>query len=109
FCLSVRVHHVHVDIGNRLLFREYRVLGIVGRAPQSLLLRGYSQKNDRSLWLHRLGLKCFGDLQQTSYPAGIIHGSVIDTVASCVGLAYTQVVPVTGIDDGLVRTAAAGD
>ncbi|MNE07329.1 hypothetical protein D3C80_999430 [compost metagenome] len=93
---------IQVEARHRRLQRVQRIGGIEFRSQQAAFLAGEADHDDGALRLRPLR-PLTRQLQQARCARGVVHRAVEDAVARGVRLAHADVVPVTGVENGLVR------
>ena len=76
-------HHVQVEIGHDRVARHGGVVGKPLRAPQSLLLTGLPDEEQRPHGLHRTLRKRLGDLENRHRAGAVVIGTIADGVGTC--------------------------
>ena len=95
------VDAVLVDLGQSLVERVERVLGVILRAEQSLLLGGDREEEYRAL---RGSLKFgerLGDFEQGGDARSVVNRAVVNLIARQI-VVFAQMIPVRCVDDVLV-------
>src|SRR5689334_5730168 len=102
------VDSVHVDVRGRLRQRVQRMLGIVLRADEPLLLRRDGEEQNRAArgrWQLRVR---GGDIEQRRAAARVVRGAVEDLIAF-ERRVLAEVIPMRRVDDVFVLLVAALD
>ncbi|MNI06853.1 hypothetical protein D3C73_598470 [compost metagenome] len=97
---------VQVETADGLLQRIQGVGGVEFRAQQAAFLGGEADHDDGALGT-RPGRPLARQLEQARRARGVIDRAVEDAVAAGVRLAHADVVPVAGVEDGLVGVGRA--